>query len=183
MKRVLRYAAILSISAFLGSCSTTYLGKYKKGSSSGNTTKSKVKTAAVVPIEGNKFRFHQPFANVWNGALDILLENYNLTIVDRRSGIITTEWDSFYIGDKVYRNKLSLRLKKISFNMVDVTIHNSVESWKAMNENGLQAAWMPAKVEQNEMVRIIQNMAVAMKLPKPVIPREMIAGSRRDTLQ
>ena len=30
---------------------------------------------------------------------------------------------------------------------------------------------------------LFENMAVAMKLPKPVIPREMIAGSRRDTLQ
>ncbi|NRA65801.1 MAG: hypothetical protein HRU19_15025 [Pseudobacteriovorax sp.] len=180
---------LLVLLCFLtSSCSTDIFRKYSKTSSrpGGNSAKfsqskqgKQKPTAAIVALDGNTYRFHQPFPSVWNSMLDILLENYNLNIVDRRSGIITTEWDSFYIGDTVYRNKLSVRLKKVAFNMVDITLHNSVEALKSLDKNGLSTAWLPAEGGHEEKVRILQNMAISLNLPKPVIPNEQIARNPR----
>ncbi len=179
-KQLLFFFLIVSL---LGGCSTSYIDKYGSRKSHDKKQTSVHNQQHIIPLDSNTFRFYQPFANVWNNTLDILLENYNLTIVDRRSGIITTEWDTFYLADKVYRNKVSLRLKKRSFNIVDVTVHNSIETWKSIGENKLQAAWLPADSGNKEVARIIQNLAISMNLPKPIIPGEAVASSRSNKLQ
>ena len=168
-------------------CSTDIFRKYSRSRpqavqpSSARKPLATGRQSSIIALDSNTFRFqYQEFKDVWNTTLDILLENYNLNIVDRRSGIITTEWDSFYIGDTVFRNKLSIRLKKVAFNMVDVTIHNGVEALKSIDRSGLATAWLPTEGGGEEMERILQNIAISMNLPKPIISKEKIARSPRN---
>ena len=179
MSRRIMACGIVCLSFGLQSCATGIFGKYNQPKPARKVVQSqnmkKGKTASIFSIDQNTFRFHLTFSKVWNSAIDVLLENYNLNIVDRKSGIITTEWDSFYLENKVYRNKVSVRVKKLAYNMVDVTIHNSVETLQNIGNGGLASAWLPHPKNHEEMGRLIHNMAINLGQPKPVLPREMMA--------
>lgn len=186
MNRLTRWALIAALGAGSTACSTNIFRKQSRSrpqairASTSSMAPASGRQSSIVALDNNTFRFqYQEFKDVWNTTLDILLENYNLNIVDRRSGIITTEWDSFYIGDTVFRNKLSIRLKKVAFNMVDVTIHNGVEALKTIDRSGLATAWLPTEGGGEEMERILQNIAISMNLPKPILSKEKIARQPR----
>jgi hypothetical protein len=144
-----------------------------KRSRRANTQKSQ--RASIYAIDTSTFRFSQRENEVWDSALTVLLRNYNVTIVDRKSGILTTEWDSFYLKNEVFRNKVSIRLRQISYNAVDVTIHNNVEKLRDASQAAgtVGAVWLPAKDEANEVSRLVQNMALVLNQPPPVLPPGM----------
>ena len=131
---------------------------------------------SIYAVDKNRFRFRLPIEEVWDSTLDVLLQNYNLTIVDRRSGVITTEWDSFYLDNNIYRNKVSIRMKKLSWDLVDVTIYNNVEVFKPAGPGGISATWLPTERGPQEVGRIVQNLAISLRQPAPVLPNEMVAG-------
>ncbi len=131
---------------------------------------------SIYAVDKNRFRFRIPIEQVWDSTLDVLLQNYNLTIVDRRSGIITTEWDSFYLDDSIYRNKVSIRMKKLSWDLVDVTIYNNVEVFKPSGPGGISSTWLPTERGPQEVGRILQNLAISLRQPAPILPNEMVAG-------
>ena len=128
--------------------------------------------ATIYAIDKQTFRFAMRDAEVWDTALNVLLRNYNLTIVDRASGVITTEWDSFFLEKDVYRNRLSLRMVKIGRDMVEMTVHNNVERLRDASQatNTVGAVWLPAEDRANEVGRIVQNMALLLNQPPPVLP-------------
>ncbi len=95
------------------------------------------KAAVISQIGESVFRIQMPYDRVWDTTVDVLLRNYNLQIVERSSGILTTEWDSYYLDGKVHRNKVSIRLKNIGNQGVDLTIHNSVEVLSRMPDGGV----------------------------------------------
>lgn len=143
-------------------------------------------TPAIYPIDAQTYRFQVKDSDVWDAALSVLLKNYNLTIVDKNAGIITTEWDSFYLKKAIFRNKLSMRVRRISWNAVDVTIHNSIERLQDGASAGtVGAVWLPSEDVANESARIIQNMAIALNRPAPVMPTGIMAtgGSEKGTDQ
>ena len=127
--------------------------------------------ATIYAIDKSTYRFTLREPEVWDAALNVLLRNYNLTIVDRSSGIIATEWDSYYLDRAVYRNKLSLRVARGSGG-VDMTIRNSVERLRDASEaaGAVGAVWLPTTDPGNEVVRIVQNMAILLNQPPPVVP-------------
>lgn len=130
----------------------------------------------IYQVDRNTFHFRTTEPEVWESVLDVLMRNYSLSIVDRNSGILTTEWDSFYLGKAVFRNKLTFRVKKAGLARpeanqgVDLTVHNSVEklSDTAQGALGLGAVWLPAKDPIEEVHRVIQNMAMILRQPPPV---------------
>lgn len=140
--------------------------------------------ATIYAIDAHTYRFQLREADVWNSALNVLLRNYNLTIVDRQTGIVTTEWDSFYLDNAVYRNKVSLRVAPGSARgAVDVTIHNSVERLRDASQAAgtVGAVWLPAEDPANETARIVQNMALLLNQPPPVLPpKGMVAKGQGD---
>src|SRR6476469_1649620 len=83
--------------------------------------------AAITQIGDGVFRVPMTYDRTWDTIVDVLLRNYNLQIVEKNTGILTTEWDSFYLDGKVHRNKVSIRLKRIGNQGVDLTVHNNVE--------------------------------------------------------
>lgn len=134
----------------------------------------------VYPVDKQTFRFQLNDDLVWNSALDVLIRNYNLTIVDEKSGVITTEWDSFYLNGEVYRNKISIRLTRLGRNLVSISIHNNVEHLKSGDENLATSIWLPGEDKAGEVGRIIQNMAIVLGLPKPELPKGMYASSQAE---
>lgn len=129
-------------------------------------------SATIYPVDPYTYRFVLNDAEVWDAMLDVLLRNYNLTIVDKNSGVIATEWDSYYLGRGVYRNKISIRFKRVSQQHSDVTFHNTVERLRDASQAGgaFGAVWLPVQDPVNEVQRIIQNVAIILQQPPPVAP-------------
>ena len=123
----------------------------------------------------NLFRFLLAEKNVWNAAINVLMRNYNLNIVNQNVGVLTTEWDSFYLKNEVYRNKISVRVRRSSYGIVDVTIHNNVEKLRDASQAAgtIGAVWLPAKDEAKEISRLLQNMALVLNQPPPIFPPGM----------
>ena len=189
---------LVALASSVSGCLPGVLNKYRNGSSksagmrsgepaadinAGNsviprsTAKPKADTqktasATIYAIDQSTYRFLLKEGDVWNGALDVLMRNYNLTIVDKATGIITTEWDSYYLNNAVFRNKVSMRINRSSWNAVDVTIHNNVEKLRDASEaaDAVGAVWLPSEDNANETTRIVQNMALILNQPPPILP-------------
>jgi hypothetical protein len=131
--------------------------------------------ASIYAVDKQTYRFALRENEVWDSVLNVLLRNYNLTIVDKASGIVTTEWDTFYLSNAVYRNKVSVRVFKSSWNTVDVTVHNNVERLRDASQAAgtVGAVWLPSDDPANEVARVIQNMALVLNQPPPVLPPNM----------
>jgi hypothetical protein len=131
--------------------------------------------STIYQVDPNTFHFKLAEAEVWDTVLDVLMRNYSLAIVDRNSGVLATDWDSFYLGKSVFRNKLSFRVKKTTLSRneaafgVDLTVHNSVEKLSDSSQGAfsLGAVWLPAKDPIEEVHRVIQNMAMLLRQPPP----------------
>ena len=132
---------------------------------------------SIFAVDQGTFRIQLAYDRVWDACLDVLLKNYNLSIADRTNGLITTEWDSYYLEGKVHRNKLSLRLKHLASSSVELTIFNNVEVLSKLPDGGITEIWLPTDKNKFEIGRILQNMAIAMGQSKPELPQELTAGS------
>jgi hypothetical protein len=133
--------------------------------------------ATIYAIGENVFRFHLSGPQVWESAINVLMGNYNITTLDRSSGVMTTEWDSFYLHDKAYRNKVSIHVRNTTWDTVDVVVYNNVETLAQAGTSDDTKIWLPAGENKQEVGRIIQNMAAYLKQPPPQLPEGMIARS------
>ena len=133
---------------------------------------------SIYAIDEKTFRFSLASDDVWDAAINVLMRNYNLTIVDKDSGVITTEWDTFFLEQEVFRNKVSLRIQRTSRASADVMIHNSVEKLSnGANAGAVGAIWLPHQDTANESHRIVRNMAILLNQPPPYIPGGNVASS------
>lgn len=184
--KVLQWGAVLFSSIMLNACVPSYLQKYSRtgpteevapySSVDGRQQKVSAKNKATIYAVGNNtFRFRLGYDQVWNGALNVLMNNYNINTLDKDSGIITTEWDSFYLNDKVYRNKVSMHLKRAAWNTIDLVMYNNVEVLHSGDVSKGNAIWLPAAPNKREVGRIVQNMALALNQSPPLLPEEMMA--------
>lgn len=200
-KLVFTKAVVACASLIFVACVPGHLRKYDKNASAeaknpdffansgdpalpsgkGNTESSSRKKEAAQPsaprasiyaVDQKTFRFALKENDIWDAALNVLLKNYNVTIVDRQNGIITTEWDSYYLNNGVFRNRVSMRIGKSQWSNVDVTFHNNVEKLKDASQAAatVGAVWLPAEDPANEIGRIVQNMALVLNQPPPVLP-------------
>ncbi|MBC7660241.1 MAG: hypothetical protein H7249_11095 [Chitinophagaceae bacterium] len=129
-------------------------------------------TVGITQIGDGVFRIPLSYDRTWDTIVDVLLRNYNLQIVDKSTGILTTEWDSFYLDGKVNRNKVSVRLKRAGSQSVDLTVHNNVETLSRIPD-GVSEVWLPSDRVKPEIGRIIQNLAIASGQPKPTLAADM----------
>ncbi len=129
--------------------------------------------SGISAVDQGTFRVLSPFDKVWDATLDVLLRNYNVAIADRANGLITTEWDSYYLDGKVHRNKVSLRLKRVAGVGTEMLVYNNVEVLSKMPDGGITEIWLPTDRNRPEVVRILQNMALALNLAKPDLSEEL----------
>lgn len=194
-KRLLSLSVGLGLAFATAACVPAFLEKYRKegaqkreahgvepvaasdarhlqSEAPGQAGPSAAPRATIYAVDKTTFRFDLKEGDVWETALDVLMRNYNVTIVDRQSGIITTEWDSYFLERAVYRNRVSLRLARNSRGGVDLIIHNNVERLRDASRatETVGAVWLPADDPANETARIVQNMALLLNQPPPVLP-------------
>lgn len=134
------------------------------------------KQAKVFPLGQHVFRFRVRHDVVWNAVIDVLLRNYNLNIVDERNGVITTEWDSFFVNKDIYRNKVSIRIVKVGYQHSQLSIFNNVEVLRNgthANVAALTPVWLPSQDSAGEGARIIRSIAASVGAPPPRLPPSM----------
>ncbi len=165
------------VQASSGGVANPQAARKSAASSGAPYSQSRSNRALIFAVDQGTFRFQMSYDRVWNATMDVLLRNYNLAIADRTNGLITTEWDSYYLDGKVHRNKLSLRVKRMAGNLVEMTVFNNVEMLSKLPDGGITEIWLPTDRNKVEIGRIIQNMAIAMGQPKPDLPQELMAGS------
>lgn len=108
---------------------------------------------------------------VWNGVLNILLRHYNVQTVNQESGVITTEWDRFYLNQKVYRNKISLRVVNGPYQQTHLMVVNNVEVLQDGADAGsLSPVWLPSKDTSQESERLVRSLAAWLRISPPVNP-------------
>lgn len=155
-----------------------------RGSKATNDAGASAPRASIYAVDKQTYRFALRESDIWDAALNVLMRNYNVNIVDRTSGIITTEWDSFFLSGNVYRNKVSVRVARNNWNNIDVTVVNNVERLRDASQAAgtVGAVWLPADDPANEVARIVQNMALVLNQPPPVLPPNtpMVKGSQGD---
>lgn len=126
--------------------------------------------ATIYAVDADTFRVNVREGEVWDAALSVLMHNYSPTVIDRASGIFSTEWDSYFLNGGVYRNKVSVRLVRAGPGATDLIIHNNVEHLRDGSQAGgaVGAVWLPTTDPANEIGRIVQNMALVLGQPPPV---------------
>lgn len=119
------------------------------------------------PLSKQTLRLYSKDSLVWDTALDILLKDYALQIVDQTNGIIVTEWDTYYLDSKLYRNKISIRVKKAGWSATDVTISNKVQAYvDGLGANNLGATWVPGQDIIKEESRIMNGLSMLLTNPQ-----------------
>ncbi len=107
----------------------------------------------------NIARLNAKDSQVWDAMLDILLSNYQMHIVDQANGLISTDWDTYYVKDQLYRNKLSIRIKRVNWGQTDIALINKVEKLlDGSNGSQFLATWVPSEDSLNEKSRILSNL-------------------------
>ena len=126
--------------------------------------------ASIAALDSKTYRISLKEEEVWDALLSVLMRNYNLVVVDKQAGVITTEWDSYYVNQTVYRNKLSVRMRKPSRQFLELSLHNNVEKLQDGAAAGtVGAVWLPADDQDKEAGRVVQNLAIVLNQPVPTM--------------
>lgn len=133
-------------------------GSDRRGSSGNKKSSSQM----LVKIDEQTFLFKVERLKVWKAVLDVLAPDYSITVVDLRSGIVTTDWDSYYLEGKPYRNRVMLRTKRLGTGETKLVINNKVETLRS-------GQWVASDQMKDEATRIIKNIA---KLLGQMMPPE-----------
>jgi hypothetical protein len=159
----------------LASAAEPRTSQEEQSPSSGKSLAATKKPSPIQALGKNAFKFHVNPSQVWESVLSVLMQNYNIAVADKSSGVITTEWDGFYLQDKTYRNKVSVFFRKGSWNSVEVVLYNSTEVLRDNERDSSTAIWLPAQADQKEAMRIVQNMAIYLNQPLPQLQDEVLA--------
>lgn len=119
----------------------------------------------IQQVSDHKVVYGKGFEKIWQVCLDLLLSDYNISTLDRSSGLVTTEWDALYLKGKVFRNRLSLLISKVGNGRTSVKIHNNIEVLR----NQESEIWAPAPDDSEEVERIFKNIALALGTPEKAV--------------
>lgn len=113
------------------------------------------KPKVMEQIDSKTYRFRAAEGAVWDAAMAVLVHDYNINLVDRQSGLITTEWDIAKAAGINRRNKISLLVRRLSWQEAEIIIHNNEEIAPLSSED----SWSKYGGESQETARIAKNIA------------------------
>ena len=131
--------------------------------------------SAIHVIDANTFRVEISYPVVWDNLLSVLIRNYNIILADSSTGIITTDWDSFYLKENTLRNRISVKVKKLSYSNTELIFHNSVERLKTTTSY----VWLPEPDKYNEIERIMNNIAILLNQPPVKISHLNVGNAKK----
>lgn len=112
-----------------------------------------------------------PAAALYPLLLRQLSSNYILLSSDPRAMSVQTDWDKFFLGGRLFRNRLSVTLFQVSGGESEVLVNNKVEYFRSPDERtGTEDAdWIPTQDITNERADLIESLtriAQAMRTAK-----------------
>lgn len=116
---------------------------------------------SVKMVDDVTFMIPSEKAKVWNALLDVLGKNYNILVLDEKSGVISTDWDSFYLEGQTLRNKVSVRVSQQDEGATKVLLANNEEVLKEKASNS-GYIWLPSGEKKAEIKRIVKNTATLL---------------------
>lgn len=132
----------------------------------------------IYPLDAGIFVVELNNDLVWDGLIDTLMHTYILELVNPASGIVTTAWNTYYFEEKLFRNKISIRVQRRSRGSTQLTILNKIEQLEG-NPAKNSAIWLPAEDSVTESARVILNLALALNQPSPALPMEWDMAQKR----
>lgn len=120
----------------------------------------------VGQLKENTFAVAAPYEHTFRTALAILAENYPIHLVDVKAGVITTAYDTYYLDNRLYRNRLTLVIAATGKATSTMVVNNSREvlDVSRVGESGAKV-WFPELKNQQEVKRVAQNLARKLALP------------------
>ncbi len=116
---------------------------------------------SVKVVDEVTFMIPSEKTKVWNALLDVLGKNYNILVLDEKSGVISTDWDSFYLEGQTLRNKVSVRVSQQDEGTTKVLLANNEEVLKEKASNS-GYIWLPSGEKKAEIKRIVKNTATIL---------------------
>lgn len=183
--RPVRGLLVVAIAATTAGCLPGSLQKYQQRSAtvdaavplpplaSQRPRQSSAKAPQVVgQLKENTFAISAPYQHTFRTALAILAENYPLHLVDAKAGVITTAYDTYYLDNKLYRNRLTLVISATGKKTTQMVVNNSREvlDVSRVGEPGGKV-WFPELKNGQEIKRVAQN--IARKLALPYLPANL----------
>jgi hypothetical protein len=111
-------------------------------------------------INDNTWRTRFPANTLYPLILRHLSGSYIIQSSDPRALSIQTDWDKFFLGGRLFRNRLSVNLFQVSQQDSEIVINNKVEYFLA-KEEGLgsgEADWIPTQDVTNEKAQLIDSL-------------------------
>lgn len=180
-----RYGLLASLvtAAALSGCLPGSLQKYQQRSSSVDAAiplpapkapkvRSKTAPRIVGQLKENTFNISASYHHTFRTALEILAENYPIHLVDVKAGVITTAYDTYYLDNRLYRNRLTLVIAATGKASSKLVVNNTREvlDVSRVGEAGGQV-WFPELKNNKEINRVAQN--IARKLSLPYLPANL----------
>lgn len=112
----------------------------------------------LIRISDSTYRSHLPPLLVYNMVAKQLSKNYILSSADRKNLSITTDWDKFFIEDRLFRNRMSVTVFPVANRMTEVVIKNNVEYFSGqVHDSSTDNSWLPSPDVTDEVQRLVSN--------------------------
>ena len=122
---------------------------------------------AVTSLADGSIRLRAKEAAVWQHLVDLLVRDYNLTILNRAEGVVTTDWDRFYVDSKLHRQRISLRISRASWSHTDLVWNNQIEMLsEGYDGTALGAIWVPGYDSTNREKRLFDQLSARLGFSK-----------------
>lgn len=91
-------------------------------------------------------------------------QSYIIRHQDPRSLSIQTEWDKFFIGGRLFRNRMSLNLFQVGPGLIELVVNNKVEYFRdaGHDASGQENSWIPTQDITNEKQKLIENLNTSL---------------------
>ena len=111
-------------------------------------------------ISDSSWRTWMPAATIYPLLLRQLSSNYIILSSDPRALSVQTDWDKFFLGGRLFRNRLSVTLFQVSGGESEVLVNNKVEYFRSPDERtgADDADWIPTQDVTNEKADLIESL-------------------------
>ncbi len=148
------------------------LKKYQTSPVENSQNATQQEGVTIQQLSDSQYKIPANALNVWDALVEILIHNYNFSLLNKELGILTTEWDSYYVGQDIYRNKVSIHLRSLSNYESTIAFRNNVEALYKTSPTTYQPVWVPSEDKSAEIKRILGNLASMLNLKSPRVTSE-----------
>lgn len=123
-------------------------------------------TTIMEKIDASTYKLHANSQKALNALLTVLVKNYNINILETKFDIISTEWDTYYVNNELFRNKITIKLNRLDSYSTQVNIINKIEKYDKPFTYSISAQmWVPYKQNEQEIFRVMDNVTTLLQDP------------------